>query len=87
MQAENRRFETMTLKNRFLKYIFIKTLLALQAKNACLHAKNFGRRIVFQKYDLLLAQNCIFIFILLFIIIIKHLQHKASKAIEKTVCS
>ena len=52
-----------------------------------MHVKIFGGRIDFQKYDFVLAQFYIFIFILLFIIIIRDLQHTASKAIEKTVCS
>ena len=59
----------------------------MQVKNALYFMKRFGRRIDFQNANLQLAQVSILILILLFIIIIRHLQHTASKAIEKTVCS
>ena len=87
MQAENRRFEMIGSENQIKNQFYKKLRLLCRQKTHTCTSKFFGGRIVFQKCDLLLAQVSISISILLFIIIIRDLQHTASKAIEKTVCS
>ena len=66
----------------------MKGPLALLRKNACSHGKKILGGVLFSKVvKISLHILSISISIILFIIIIKHLQHNASKAIEKTVCS
>ena len=65
-------------EKRFTKYFYKNFACFAGKKHTLLHGNGFGGRIVFQKCDLLLAQVSISISILLFIIIIRHLQHKAS---------
>lgn len=87
-RERNRRVAFSLSKKNVSRSTFIKNFACFAGKKyTLLHETVLGGVLFSKVAKTNLHILSISISIILFIIIIKHLQHKASKAIEKTVCS